>query len=91
MVALPPSGRSVRAQRSLCVRADANLFSRFFRVVKSYANNIVENAEDPERILDQAVNEMQDDLVRLRQETAKYMGSLKQLEAKYNQVRGARV
>lgn len=97
------------------VRVEANLFGRFFRVVKSYANQLVETAEDPEKILDQvrcrpppprahptrlstacfrtlfqAVNEMQEDLVKLRQETAKYMGTLKQIEAKYSQV-GARV
>jgi phage shock protein A len=38
-------------------------------------------------LLQQAVNEMQDDLVRLRQETAKYMGSLKQLEVRYDEYR----
>ena len=89
----------------------ANLFSRFFRVIRSYANSVgkpcdtakvlilldvtmqscanwdaagaswdaaehamivaaVGSAEDPEKMLDQAVNEMQNDLVKLRQASA---------------------
>jgi len=31
----------------------------------------VSSAEDPEKILDQAVSDMQNDLIRLRQATAK--------------------
>ncbi len=61
----------------------ANLFSRFTRVVSSYANALISAAEDPEKILDQTVNEMNSDLIKMRQATAQVMASQKQLENKY--------
>ena len=36
-----------------------NLFDRFARVAKANANNILKNLEDPEKILNQAVEDMQ--------------------------------
>lgn len=75
----------VTASRSRNVDVQANLFSRVSRIFKSYANTIVEGAEDPERILDQAVSDMNNDLIKLRQATAKIIASKKQIEAKYNQ------
>lgn len=65
------------------VAAEANIFSRLTRVVKSYTNALISKAEDPEKMLDQTVSEMQDDLVKLRQATAQVMASQKQLENKY--------
>jgi len=64
---------------------EANLFSRVARLVKSTANNLVTQAEDPEKVLDQVVTEMQEDLVKMRQATAQVMASQKGLEAKYKQ------
>ncbi|XP_039066846.1 membrane-associated 30 kDa protein, chloroplastic-like [Hibiscus syriacus] len=61
-----------------------NLFDRFARVVKSYANSILSSVEDPEKILDQAVLEMNDDLVKMRQATAQVLASQKRLENKCN-------
>ncbi|KAL1832202.1 hypothetical protein ACET3Z_001853 [Daucus carota] len=60
-----------------------NLFERFARVIKSYANAIVSAFEDPEKILEQAVTEMNDDLIKMRQATAQTLASQKQLENKY--------
>jgi phage shock protein A len=60
-----------------------NLFDRFARVIKSYANAIISSFEDPEKILEQAVLEMNDDLVKMRQATAQVLASQKQLENKY--------
>ncbi|KAH7315549.1 hypothetical protein KP509_21G054600 [Ceratopteris richardii] len=60
-----------------------NIFDRFVRVVKSYANALVSSAEDPEKILDQAVLEMNEDLIKLRQASAQVLASQKQLENKY--------
>ncbi|XWS22167.1 hypothetical protein CRYUN_Cryun29cG0011600 [Craigia yunnanensis] len=60
-----------------------NLFDRFARVVKSYANALLSSFEDPEKILDQAVLEMNDDLVKMRQATAQVLASQKRLENKY--------
>ncbi|GAV76795.1 PspA_IM30 domain-containing protein [Cephalotus follicularis] len=65
------------------VGAGMNLFSRFARVIKSYANAILSSFEDPEKILDQAVLEMNDDLAKMRQATAQVLASQKQLENKY--------
>lgn len=64
-----------------------NLFSRIGRVVKSYTNGIVSAAEDPEKILDQALTDMQQDLVKMRQATAQVIASQKQLENKYTQAK----
>jgi phage shock protein A len=36
-----------------------NLFDRFVRVAKSNVNNILKNLEDPEKIMNQAVEDMQ--------------------------------
>ncbi|XVF84324.1 hypothetical protein PTKIN_Ptkin17bG0027800 [Pterospermum kingtungense] len=60
-----------------------NLFDRFARVIKSYANALLSSFEDPEKILDQAVFEMNDDLVKMRQATAQVLASQKRLENKY--------
>ncbi|KAL1361909.1 hypothetical protein HN51_010219 [Arachis hypogaea] len=60
-----------------------NLFDRFARVVKSYANAIISTFEDPEKILEQAVLEMNDDLTKMRQATAQVLASQKRLENKY--------
>lgn len=59
-----------------------NLFDRLARVVKSYANAILSSFEDPEKILEQAVLEMNDDLVKMRQATAQVLASQKRLENK---------
>lgn len=64
---------------------EANLFSRMGRVIKSYANSLVSSAEDPEKLLDQTVIEMQEDLVKMRQASAQVMASQKQMENKYKQ------
>lgn len=63
--------------------ARMNLFDRFARVVKSYANAVISSFEDPEKILEQAVLEMNDDLTKMRQATAQVLASQKRLENKY--------
>lgn len=65
------------------MRVEANLFSRVLRIGKSYANSLVSAAEDPEKILDQAVADMQADLIKLRQAAAQVTAAKKRLEAKY--------
>ncbi|KAF5726331.1 membrane-associated protein VIPP1 chloroplastic [Tripterygium wilfordii] len=60
-----------------------NLFDRFSRVIKSYANAIISSFEDPEKILEQSVLEMNEDLTKMRQATAQVLASQKQLENKY--------
>eukprot|EP00271_Cylindrocystis_brebissonii_P016436 TRINITY_DN39_c0_g1_i1.p1 TRINITY_DN39_c0_g1~~TRINITY_DN39_c0_g1_i1.p1 ORF type:complete len:414 (-),score=101.51 TRINITY_DN39_c0_g1_i1:510-1751(-) len=62
-----------------------SIFDRIVRIAKSYANAAVAAAEDPEKILEQAVLEMNEDLVKLRQTTAQVLGTSKQMENKYKQ------
>ncbi|KAG6582005.1 Membrane-associated 30 kDa protein, chloroplastic, partial [Cucurbita argyrosperma subsp. sororia] len=66
-----------------------NLFDRFARVVKSYANALVSSFEDPEKILEQTVLEMNDDLTKMRQATAQVLASQKRLENKYKSAQQA--
>ncbi|MFM6863795.1 MAG: PspA/IM30 family protein, partial [Dolichospermum sp.] len=46
------------------------LFDRFKRVVGANLNDLVSKAEDPEKMLEQALLEMQEDMVKLRQGVA---------------------
>ncbi|MGB8689164.1 MAG: PspA/IM30 family protein, partial [Microcoleus sp.] len=42
------------------------LFDRIWRMIRANINSLVGTAEDPEKILEQAVMDMQEDLVQLR-------------------------
>ncbi|KAJ0680173.1 hypothetical protein HanPI659440_Chr16g0621351 [Helianthus annuus] len=75
--------RLARPSTTRCNSIRSNLFDRFARVVKSYANALISTFEDPEKILEQAVTEMNDDLVKMRQATAQVLASQKRLENKY--------
>ncbi|KAF5841356.1 PspA/IM30 family-domain-containing protein [Dunaliella salina] len=77
--------RGPNRSRRANVVTQANLFSRVARLFQSYANNFVSSAEDPEKLLDQVTQEMQGDLIRMRQAAAQVMASQKQMEAKYKQ------
>ncbi|GAP94740.1 PspA/IM30 family protein [Leptolyngbya sp. NIES-2104] len=61
------------------------LFDRISRVVRSNVNDMVSKAEDPEKILEQAVIDMQEDLVQLRQAVAQAIASQKRSQQQYNQ------
>lgn len=56
-----------------------NMFDRFARVVTSNINNVLKGLEDPEKILDQAVNDMQNDLVKIRQSYAEISATQKRM------------
>ena len=60
--------------------ASMNMMDRFFRVVKSNVNSVLSNLEDPERVLEQAVNDMQTDLVKIRQNYAEISATQKRME-----------
>ena len=55
VVATPVSPRSSSSSTAL----NMNLFDRFSRVAKSNLNNILKNLEDPEKIMSQALEDMQ--------------------------------
>lgn len=61
------------------------LFDRVSRVVRANLNSAVSAAEDPEKILDQALIDMQEDLVQLRQAVASAIASQKRMQQQYNQ------
>ena len=61
------------------------LFDRIGRVVRANVNDMVSKAEDPEKMLEQAILEMQEDLVQLRQGVAQAIASNKRTEQQYNQ------
>lgn len=59
------------------------LFDRLSRVVRSNLNDMVSKAEDPEKILEQAIIDMQEDLIQLRQAVARAIAAQKQTEQQY--------
>ncbi|MGH2416178.1 MAG: PspA/IM30 family protein [Microcystaceae cyanobacterium] len=61
------------------------LFDRIKRVVSANLNDMVAKAEDPEKMLEQAVVEMQEDLVQLRQGVAQAIAAQKRTEKQYNE------
>jgi phage shock protein A len=53
------------------------------RVVKAYVSNFTEQFEDPEVMLDRVTDEMQEDLIKMRQATAKVRdGAMVRLDAR---------
>jgi phage shock protein A len=60
------------------------LLDRISRLMRANVNDIVSKAEDPEKILEQAVIDMQEDLVQLRQAVAGAIATQKRSEQQYN-------
>ncbi len=56
------------------------LIKRILRVIRANVNSLTSSAEDPEKILEQAVLEMQENLVRLRQGVAQAIATQKRTE-----------
>lgn len=61
------------------------LLDRISRVVRANVNTLVNGAEDPEKALQQAVMEMQGDLVSLRQAVAQAIATQKRTERQHGQ------
>ncbi|AFY37289.1 phage shock protein A, PspA [[Leptolyngbya] sp. PCC 7376] len=57
---------------------------RLGRVVKANLNDMVSKAEDPEKVLEQAVQDMGENLVQLRQSVARAIAAQKKTEQQYN-------
>ena len=55
-------------------------FDRLSRLLRANLNDLVSKAEDPVKILDQSVVDMQEDLVKLRQAVATAIASQKRLQ-----------
>lgn len=56
--------------RIVSTQLSMNLLTRFVRVAKSNLNNILKILEDPVKVMNQAIEDMQSDLVRIRQSYA---------------------
>merc|ERR1719478_391665 len=57
-----------------------NMGERFVRLVKSNVNQALNSMEDPEKVLTQAVDDMQKDLIKVRQAYAEVSASTKRME-----------
>lgn len=76
--------RNVRvAQR---IPTSMNMFGRFYRIVTSNINSLLKRFEDPEKIMEQAVLDMQKDLVRVRQSYAEITASLRRMDTQREQM-----
>ncbi len=56
------------------------LIDRILRVIRANINNLIGEAEDPEKILEQTVLDMQEDLIQLRQAVAGAIATKKRTE-----------
>ncbi|MGQ4650542.1 PspA/IM30 family protein [Lyngbya aestuarii] len=61
------------------------LIDRILRVIRANLNSLVGQAEDPEKILEQAVTDMQQDLIQMRQAVAQAIASQKRTERQASQ------
>ncbi|MEL4896796.1 PspA/IM30 family protein [Crocosphaera sp. Alani8] len=61
------------------------LFDRIGRVVRGNLNDLVSKAEDPEKILEQTIIDMGEDLIQLKQAFSQTLGSQKRTEGQYKQ------
>ncbi|HHH30155.1 MAG TPA: hypothetical protein ENK57_17680 [Polyangiaceae bacterium] len=58
------------------------IFSRFNRVLKSNINALVDKAEDPAKLIDQTVREMESELKSAKKELVQTLGTAKRLDKK---------
>lgn len=61
------------------------LFDRIMRLFRANVNDLVSKAEDPEKILEQSIVDMQGDLVQLRQAVASTIATQKRTQEQYTQ------
>jgi len=61
------------------------LLDRIGRLIRANVNSLVGQAEDPEKILEQTVLDMQEDLIRLRQAVAQAIATQKRTERQCQQ------
>lgn len=60
-------------------------FDRILRVIRANLNSLVSQVEDPEKILEQAVLDMQEELIQLRQAVAQAIATQKRTERQCSQ------
>ncbi len=61
------------------------MFERLWRLVRANINSLVSGAEDPEKVLEQTILDMQNDLIQIRQAVATAIATQKRTERQYQQ------
>jgi len=79
------STKFVRSQYTQRGVVSMNIFDRFSRVAKANINNVLNKWEDPEKVLNQAVEDLQKDLVKIRQSYAEVMATQKRMQRQKDQ------
>lgn len=79
---LPTAARPARRPPSAL---HMNMFDRFKRVAEANINNVLGKMEDPEKVLSQAVEDLQKDLVTIRQSYAEVMATQKRMQRQKDQ------
>jgi phage shock protein A len=64
------------------------LIDRILRVIRANLNALIGSAEDPEKILEQTVTDMQEDLIQLRQAVAQAIATQKRTQRQASQAKG---
>ncbi|MCB9597772.1 MAG: PspA/IM30 family protein [Sandaracinaceae bacterium] len=64
------------------------IFSRFNRVLKSNLNSLMDKAEDPSKLIDQTVTEMESELKTAKKELVQTLGTAKRLDKKKDELEG---
>ncbi|KAL7476944.1 hypothetical protein ACHAW6_002770 [Cyclotella cf. meneghiniana] len=70
---------AAKSHQSSTTALSMNLFDRFTRVAKSNINNVLKSLEDPEKIMNQALEDMQTDLIKVRQSYAEITATQRRL------------
>jgi phage shock protein A len=78
---------TIKASLKALTESLMGLFDRIGRVVRANLNSLVNQAEDPEKILEQAVLDMQNDLIQIRQAVAQAIATQKRTERQASQAR----
>ena len=77
--------RQAISKRHITSPIHMSIFSRFYRVVCANVNSILRRLEDPEKVIEQAVLDMQNDLIRVRQSYAEILATLRRMEKQKEQ------
>jgi phage shock protein A len=62
------------------------IFSRFNRVLKSNLNSLMDRAEDPTKLIDQTIREMESELRNAKKELVTTLGASKRFEKKHREL-----
>eukprot|EP00968_Pinguiococcus_pyrenoidosus_P029307 scaffold8478_cov286-Pinguiococcus_pyrenoidosus.AAC.7 len=82
-----PAGLAYRpaVRRLQASTLEMNIAGRFFRLAKANINSLLSRWEDPEKVLDATVDEMQADLIKVRQSYAEVNATQKRLNKQKEQ------